>query len=131
MSRFALDTSTLGCFLRAEGAVVERLLSTSPRRVAVPAVVAYEMRRGLAREQRPALSKIFEGMLRAATILEFDALAAERAWEIEQALAAARTPLALQDVLAAATAQRHGCTLVTRLTGPYSSVPGMLMEDWY
>ena len=131
MSRFALDTSTLGCFLRAEGAVDGRLLTTSPRRVAVPAIVAYEMRRGLARAQRPGLAKIFEGMLRAVTVLEFDALAAERAWEIEQALAAAGTSLALEDVLAAATAQRHGCTLVTRLTGPYASVPGLLVEDWY
>jgi tRNA(fMet)-specific endonuclease VapC len=44
---------------------------------------------------------------------------------------AAGATVGLADLLIAATARRHGCTLVTRNTRESSRVPGLQVEDWY
>ena len=132
MTRLALDTSTLGALLRADGGVTARFVVTPPTRVAVPAITAYEIRQGLRRAGNPALERTFEGLLRVVTILEFDALAAEQAAEIRCALDEAGRHLALPDLLIAATARRHGCTLVTPAAEQerFAGVPGLLLESW-
>jgi len=60
-----------------------------------------------------------------------DVQAADHAARIRLALEAAGTPIGLADLLIAATARRHGCTLVTHNTREFSRVPGLLIEDWY
>ena len=131
MTTYALDTNTLSYFLRGEGRVAQRLASTSPQRVAVPAIVAHEIRYGLIRAGREGLATAFERMLQAATVLGFDAEAAQHAADIRTRLDAAGTPIGPHDVLIAATVRRHGCTLVTHNTREFSRVPGLLLEDWY
>ena len=131
MNVYALDTNTLSYFLRGEGRVGQRLAGTPPQQVALPAVVVYEIRYGLKRAERPALLRAFEHMLRVATVLDFDAEASEHAADIRQVLERAGTPIGPHDLLIAATARRHACTLVTRNTGEFARVPGLLLEDWY
>jgi tRNA(fMet)-specific endonuclease VapC len=46
-------------------------------------------------------------------------------------LGEAGTPIGPHDVLIAATARRHGYTLVTHNTREFIRVPGLLLEDWY
>lgn len=53
------------------------------------------------------------------------------AGRIRLQLEAAGTPIGLADLLIAATARRHGCTLVTHNTREFSRVPGLQVEDWY
>lgn len=131
MSAYALDTNTLSYFMRGEGRVVQRLAATSPQRVAVPAIVAYEIRYGLSRSGRQGLATAFEHMLQAVAVLGFDAEAAEHAADIRRRLDEAGTPIGPHDVLIAATARRNGCTLVTHNTREFARVPGLLLEDWY
>ena len=131
MTRFALDTNTLSYFMRGEGRVAQQLAATSPRQVAVPAIVVYEIRYGLSRSGRQALVSAFHHMMQAVTVLDFDAEAAEHAADIRTQLGEAGTPIGPHDVLIAATARRHGYTLVTHNTREFIRVPGLLLEDWY
>jgi len=127
----ALDTNTLSYFMRGEGRVAQRLAATSPKRVAVPSIVVYEIRYGFRRSARQALSTAFEHMLQAATVLPFDAEAADHAADIRADLDAAGTPIGPHDLLIAATARRHQCTLITHNTREFARVPGLHLEDWY
>lgn len=131
MTVYALDTNTLSYFLRGEGRVGERLAGTPPKNIAVPSVVVYEIRFGLRRAQRQALVRPLEQMLRLARVLDFDTQAAEHAADIRYSLELAGIPIGPHDLLIAATARRHACTLVTHNTREFSRVPGLLMEDWY
>jgi tRNA(fMet)-specific endonuclease VapC len=131
VTRYALDTNTLSYFMRGEGRVAQRLAATTPQQVAVPAIVAYEIRYGLSRSGHPALVTAFQHMMQAVAVLGFDAETAEHAADIRTRLAEAGTPIGPHDILIAATARRHGCTLVTHNTREFARVPGLLLEDWY
>ena len=73
----------------------------------------------------------FDELSAACGRLDFDAEAADHAARIRLQLESIGTPIGLADLLIAATARRHGCTLVTHNTGEFSRVPGLLLEDWY
>jgi len=70
---FALDTNSIAYFFRGEGRVRERLLAKRPRDIAVPALVAYDLRYGIARLQSAnRRAAQLECFLSATTILAFD-----------------------------------------------------------
>ncbi len=131
MTNFALDTNTLSYYMRGEGRVARRLASTSPQRVAVPAVVAYEILFGLRRAGRAAQLAAFEKLLHTCAVLQFDSEAASHAADIRLELETAGTPIGPHDVLIAAIARRHQRTLVTHNTREFARVPGLQLEDWY
>lgn len=49
---------------------------------------------------------------------------------IRASLEQAGTPIGANDLMIAATAIRHRLTVVTRNTGEFSRVPGLLIENW-
>jgi tRNA(fMet)-specific endonuclease VapC len=127
---YALDTNTISYFMRGEAQVAQRLAATPPSKVAVPAVVAYEIRYGLQRAERALQLAAFERMLQVATVLSFDEETAAHAADIRVVLERAGTPIGPHDVLIAATARRHQRTLVTHNTREFSRVPALQLEDW-
>jgi tRNA(fMet)-specific endonuclease VapC len=128
---FALDTNTVSYFMRGEGRVAQQLAATAPAQLALPAIVAYEVRFGLQRLARHPQLRAFEKMLEVVSVLSFDAEAAAHAADIRAVLESAGNPIGPHDVLIAATARRHGRILVTHNTREFSRVPGLLLEDWY
>ena len=128
---FALDTNILSYAMREEGGVADQMRTLGPANLAVPAVVVFEARFGLLRAGRIRQLAAFEALSGAMRQLEFDAEAADHAARIRLQLETAGTPISLADLLIAATARRHGCTLVTHNTHEFSRVPGLLLEDWY
>jgi tRNA(fMet)-specific endonuclease VapC len=62
--------------------------------------------------------------------LPFDDRAAEEYGKARAHLAAIGMPIGPNDLIVAATALAHGCTLVTHNTQEFSRVPGLLVEDW-
>ena len=128
---FALDTYALSYFMRGEGRVAERLSATPPQQVALPAIVIYEINFGLRHAGRRAQLDGFARMVQATTALAFDAEAADHAARIELELKAAGTPIGPTDLLIAATARRHGRTLVTHNVREFARVAGLEVEDWY
>jgi tRNA(fMet)-specific endonuclease VapC len=127
----ALDTNTLSYYLRGEGRVAERLQALSPQQVALPAVVVYEIRFGLQRVGREVLLAAFDALIKATTVLPFDAEAARHAADIRVDLQARGLPIGPHDVLIAATARRHARVLVTHNTREFSRVRDLTVEDWY
>ena len=128
---FALDTNTLSYSRRDEGGVAMRMRALGPSSLAVPTMVVFEARFGLLRANRTRQLAAFESLTGAMRQLDFDAEAADHAARIRLQLEAAGTPIGLADLLIAATARRHGCTLVTHNTREFSRVSGLLLEDWY
>lgn len=128
---YALDTNTVSYYMRSEGGVVARLQSMPPHRLALPSVVVFEVRFGLLRRGMQSALAAFEELTAACGRLDFDAEGADHAARIRLQLEAAGTPIGLADLLVAATARRHGCTLVTHNTREFSRVPGLEVEDWY
>ena len=62
--------------------------------------------------------------------LPFDDRTAEEYGKARAHLASAGTPIGPNDLIIAAIALAHGCTLVTHNTQEFSRVPGLLLEDW-
>ncbi len=117
--------------MRGEGRVAERLRAVSPKQVALPAIVVYEVTFGLRRAGRQAQLVAFASMVQATTVLDFDADAADHAASIRAELESAGTPIGPHDLLIAATARRHHCVLVTHNSREFSRVPGLALDDWY
>ena len=128
---YALDTNIVSYYMRREGNVVPRLQSLPPHRLALPSVVVLEVRFGLLRKGMHAALVAFDELTAACGHLDFDAEGADHAARIRWQLESAGTPIGLADLMIAATARRHGCTLVTHNSREVSRVPGLQIEDWY
>lgn len=131
MLRYALDTNTVSYYLRREGAVADRLLATSPTQIVLPAVVIYELSFGMRRRGWRAGLDALSALVRQVETIAFDLEASDHAARIRLELESAGLPISTADLLIAATARRHGCTLVTHNTREFARVPGLLVEDWY
>ncbi len=130
----ALDSNTISYYFRGDPLVVSRLQALPPARVAVPAVVVYELRYGLMRlapqAAQPRLQAL-ETLLAPLRILDFDAACAQTAAMLRSQLESQGTPIGPHDLLIAATALRHGAALVTRNTREFSRVLGLEVIDWH
>ena len=129
---FALDTNTLIYYFKGIGNVAARLRLVSPRELAIPSVVLYELETGLARSNSPEKRRRALNVLVAATrVLPFDGEAARSAAAIRASLEAAGTSIGPLDTLIAGTALAHSAILVTHNSAEFSRVSGLRLTDWY
>ncbi len=129
---YALDTNTVGYFFRGEGLVGQHLLATPPRDIAVPAVVTYELRYGVARVPKSKrLAEQLEALLGWVTILPFDDAVSRVAARIRVQLERAGRPIGPLDTLIAATALAANATLITRNTSEFGRVRELRVENWF
>jgi tRNA(fMet)-specific endonuclease VapC len=129
---YALDTNSVIYFFKGMGQVAERLLSTPPREVALPAVVLYELELGLAKSSSPERRRSqVDELVRRVTILPFGHAEAQVTARIRADLERAGEPIGPLDFLIAGTALANGATLVTHNTEEFRRVGGLSLEDWY
>lgn len=128
---YALDTNTLSYYLRREGRVAVRLQALQPQQIALPAMVVYELNYGLRRVGKQGALLALAKLAQTVVVLDFDLESADHAARIRVELEARGTPISNADLLIAATARRHGCTLVTHNTREFERVPDLVIEDWY
>ena len=129
---YVLDTNTVSYFFRGEGRVAQRLLATPPREIAIPAIVTYELRFGVARlPMAKRLAEQLETLLGWVTILPFDDVVSKVAAKIRVTLERAGQPIGPLDVLSAATSQAVNGTLVTRNVSEFGRVPELQVDNWY
>ncbi len=129
---FALDTNTLIDYFKGAGRVAEHFLAISPREIAIPSIVLYELESGLSKspqsiQRRKALDELVELV----QILPFDKSSAHAAATIRVHLEQAGTPIGPLDTLIAGISQAYGVTLVTHNTQEFSRVPRLSLIDWF
>lgn len=127
----ALDTNILIALQKLEPAALGhygQALMTVP--VVIPSVVRYEARRSLLAPQYTRRLTQLDHLLSGHATLEFDQQAADLAASIYHQLRTTGQLIDEGDLMIAATALRHGATLVTRNTSHFQRVPNLTLLDW-
>jgi len=128
---YCLDTNVLVEILRGRNqAITERLLRTNPADLAVPSMVAAELFYGASKGKRPDSHFEVGKLLSRFLNLPFDQEAADRYGTIRAYLEAHGKLIGPNDLIIAATALAHRCTLVTNNVREFSRVPDLAVEDW-
>jgi len=129
---YVVDTNTVIYYFKGMGRVPQLLLSHSPKDLAVPTIVVYELQVGIAKSLHP-IKRIqqLEILLDAITVLPFGLREAKEAALIRVRLEQAGTPIGPIDVLIAGSALAHDATLVTHNVKEFSRVEGLNIVDWY
>ena len=129
---FALDTNTVVYAFKGIGRAKDSLLATPRDQVALPAVVAYEIEYGLARQPEAGRKRAqWEEFPAAVKVLPFDSEAALASAQIRAELEAAGQGIGPHDVLIAGTAVAHGATLVTHNTREFGRIARLALVDWF
>lgn len=132
--RVALDTNTISYAMRGVPSVLAHWRATPRAELGVPAIVAYELRYGLARlpetVARPK-QQALQTVLSSVQILGFDDECSRLAAALRAELERAGTPIGPHDILIAATAMRHGATLVTANLREFQRVRGLSVTSWH
>lgn len=129
---YVLDTNIVAYFFRNEGRVAERLLGVPPREIAIPAIVTYELRYGLART--PNANRRVEQLntlLSWITILPFDDAVATIAAAVRVQIESIGRPIGPLDVLIGATCLAARATLVTRNVREFGHIANLRIENWF
>jgi tRNA(fMet)-specific endonuclease VapC len=125
-----LDANTLIHYLKGIEPVVSRFHSSSPRELAVPSVVAYELLFGTLKtgpsKRRAAVTQIFAALRQ----VPFDSEAAQEAARVRFELESRGLVIGPLDLLIAGTALSRNATLVTNNTREFGRVRGLRLADW-
>ena len=129
-----LDTNICIAYLNGTPAGVVARVSQAVNQqevVAVPAVVASELFYGAYKsirvnENLERLRKFLAGV----ELLDFDLAAARVAGQVKSEIERLGKPTGSFDLLIAATAIRHGATLVTHNTRHFENIPNLKLDDW-
>ncbi|ELU5571509.1 type II toxin-antitoxin system VapC family toxin [Escherichia coli] len=115
-------------------AVLKRLETAVLRnhRIVVSAITYAEMRFGaVGRKASPRHAQLVDAFCaRLDAVLAWDRTAVDATTETRATLAAAGTPIGLNDTAIAGQAIAAGAVLVTSNTREFERVPGLVLEDW-
>lgn len=127
-----LDTDVCIVYLNGTDETLrDRLLDTPPEELRLCSVVKAELLFGARNSARVAenlerLGQFFSPL----ASLPFDDAAAEHYGALRAWLQRGGTPIGGNDMLIAAIALAHDCTLATRNVGEFSRVPGLRVQRW-
>jgi tRNA(fMet)-specific endonuclease VapC len=125
-----LDANTLIHYLKGIEPVVSRFHGSSPRELAMPSVVAYEILFGTLKAGSPSRRAVVAKLLVALRQVPFDSDAAQEAARVRFELESRGLVIGPVDLLIAGTALSRGATLVTHNTREFSRVRGLRLADW-
>lgn len=129
---YIIDTNTLIYFFKGMGGVPDKLLAVSPKDIAIPSVVLYELEYGIEKSTSPRKRQAqLKELCSLIEILPFEEEAARIAASIRAMLEKKGTPIGPCDVLIAATALANRGVLVTNNTKEFARVSGLKLENWY
>lgn len=111
--------------------LINRFHQHDPQETVLCSMVKAELLRGALRSKRIELNlQRLETFFAPLKSLPFDDAAAAHYARIGADLYGRGTPIGPNDLIIAATALAHNATLITRNTGEFSRVAGLLIEDW-
>lgn len=129
--KYLLDTNTVSYFFRGEGDVAARMARIPPAQIAIPAVVVFEIRYGLAKNPLWRIQVQFEELLRWVNVVPFDRGTTVHAARVRADSERRGRPLGPYDTLIAATALQFDSTLVTRNIAEFRLIEGLKLENWF
>lgn len=128
---YLLDTNTLIYFFKGIGNVADTLFSFSPKEIAVPSIVVYEIQVGIAKSNNPQKrEEQLAQLLSQITVIDFTLKEAKACANIRAALESKGTPIGPMDTLIAGYALSGGHTLVTNNTKEFQRVAGLKLQNW-
>src|SRR5580704_1695985 len=113
--------AAIGCF---------QLQDASPRQLAIPSIVAYEIEYGTLRIGSSRRREIVSQLLAGIQQIPFDREAALESARIRIDLEARGLALGPMDLLIAGTALSRGAVLATNNTKEFSRIKGLRLSDW-
>jgi len=129
---YLLDTNTLIYFFKGLGNVAENLLEHSPKEIAIPSIVVYELQVGIAKSTSPQKrEKQLQTLLSQAEIIDFTCKEAKASAKIRADLESKGEPIGPMDTLIAGYAIAHNHTLVTNNTKEFKKVEKIKLENWF
>lgn len=129
---YFLDTNACVAYLRGTSpALRDALLSQTPTRMQIPAIVEAELLVGARKSLRvdDNLAAV-HAFLKPFPIAPFDAECAEQYSRIRSELERAGTIIGPNDLIIAATVVAANGILVTHNTAEFARVPGLRIVDW-
>jgi len=129
---YFLDTNTCIYFLNGTSeSIKQKLLTTPPKEIAVPAVVKAELLFGAykSKNRNDNIVKV-EMFLKPFRLISFDAEACYRYADIRFKCEIIGTPVGPNDLCIAATVSAHNGILVTHNTNEFKLIEGLRLEDW-
>jgi len=128
---YVIDTNTLIYFFKGMGNVPEKFLSISPKDIAIPSVVIYELEFGIAKSTSPKKRQAqLSDLCSLVKILPFGDKEASASAAIRAKLEKKGTPIGPYDILIAGTALVHQGILVTNNLKEFSRIPKLKTENW-
>ena len=129
---YVLDTNTLIYFFKGVGKVKNRLLSTPPSEIGLPAIVLFELEFGIAKSSSPRkrIAQL-EDFTSLVNIIPFGPTEAKTGAQIRAKLEKKGIPIGPYDVLIAACAKANDLILVTHNVKEFRRIEGLRLEDWY
>ena len=129
---YVIDTNTLIYFFKGIGNVPEKFLSISPKDIAIPSIVIYELEFGIAKSSSPKKRQAqLKDILSLVNILPFGDKEASLSASIRAKLEKKGTPIGPYDILIAGTALAHQGILVTNNLKEFTRIPKLKTENWY
>ncbi len=129
---FVLDTNTLIYFFKGMGNVSKNFLEVQPKNIAIPSVVLYELKYGIAKSNSPQKrNKQLMELCSLVETLPFGDSAAQVSASIRASLEKQGTPIGPLDVLIAGTTIANKGILVTNNTKEFSRIPNLRLDNWY
>lgn len=129
---YIIDTNTLIYFFKGMGGVPNKFLSISPKEIAIPSIVIYELEYGIAKSNSPKKRQAqLKEICSLVNILSFGEKEAFSSASIRVKLEKKGTPIGPYDVLIAGTTIQHQGILVTNNINEFSRVPKLKVENWY
>ncbi|HLH72986.1 MAG TPA: type II toxin-antitoxin system VapC family toxin [Chloroflexota bacterium] len=127
---FLLDTDICSAHMRRPARLAHRFIQYTGR-LAIPTIVLGELYAGAYKHPNPSrLLTAIADLLQEVSVLDFDAVCAERFGLERGTLLQQGISVSRMDLLIASVALVHDLTLVTHNTADYQNIPGLRLDDW-
>lgn len=130
--RYLLDGGTLAAAVKGRLPVVLRLAQLSPREVAMSVIGRMQVEIGLRAQPRAQArhGRLLREFSQSLHVIDFGDLESRQAATVGAYLAAAGESIGALQLMLAAQAMTHRCTLVCDDIKPYRMVAGLDVENW-
>jgi tRNA(fMet)-specific endonuclease VapC len=127
---FMLDTDTCSFIIRGGDERLRSLVQRHAHEICVSSITAAELLFGAHKKRSNRILDSVSFLLELAPPEPWDENCARNYAKIRTSLEESGTPIGNTDMMIAAAAIAHGCTLVTHNTTHFSRVSGLNIADW-